>query len=245
MASGDRAVNRLTTPEGAERFLEHVGVALRYAATTGLPLASLRSACGPTGSKAALVTSIELTNHLLATGIGIEINVVADRLALAHRSLLPALLVLVRRGRAADDLEGLNLYARAAYALLRQQRNISAGDLRRHLGVNTDPRHDVAYEALADLQRALLVGRGPFEMPKAGIPYLSQEGYPYHLIHLRHPDLVKAAGKLSPEKAADLWVDRYLAAAPPATPRKLASMFRRFLTADELGQALSRRAARL
>lgn len=233
------------TTESAERFLEHVDVALRYAATARLPLASLRSACGPTGSKAALVTSIELTNHLLATGLGIEVNVVADRLALVHRSLLPALLVLVRRGRAADDLDGLSMNARSAYALLKQQRQISAGDLRRHLGVKTDPRHDVAYEALADLQRALLVGRGPFAMPKAGIPYLSQEGYPYHLIHERHPDLVKAAKKLSANAAADAWLDRYLAAAPPATPRKLASLFRRFLTADELGQALSRRAARL
>ncbi len=245
MPSRERAFARLTTPDAAERFLDHAGVALRYAATAGVPLGSLRSACGPTGSKAALVTSIELTNHLLATGIGIEVNVVADRLSLVHRSLLPALLVLVRRGRAADDLDGLSMNARSAYALLRQQRQISAGDLRRHLGVKSDPRHDIAYEALADLQRALLVGRGPFEMPKAGIPYLSQEGYPYHLLHDRHPDLVRAAKKLSPEQAADVWIDRYLAAAPPVTPRKLASLFRRFLTADEVAQALSRRAARL
>ena len=230
---------RLKTPKDAERFLEHAGVALRYAATKGLPIASLRSAVGDE-SKAALVTSIELTNHLLASGIGVEVNVVADRLALVHRSLLPALHVLVRRGRPVDDLEGLSMIARSAHALLRQQHQISAGDLRRHLGLKTDLRRDPAYEALAELQRALLVGRGPFEVTNSAIPYLSQEGYPYHLLHERHPSLLREARALSVEAATDRWLGRYLAAAPAVTPRKLASMFRRFLGADEITQALAR-----
>jgi hypothetical protein len=185
---------RLKTPKDAERFLEHHGIALRYAATRGLPIASLRSAAGDE-SKAALVTSIELTNHLLASGIGVEVNVVADRLALVHRSLLPALHVLVRRGRPVDDLEGLSMIARSAHALLRQQHQISAGDLRRHLGLKTDLRRDPAYEALAELQRALLVGRGPFEVSNSAIPYLSKEGYPYHLFQDVHADLVSASAK--------------------------------------------------
>ena len=230
---------RIKTPQDAERFLTHAGIALRYAATKGLPIASLRSAAGDE-SKAALTTSIALTNHLLASGIGIEINVVADRLALVHRSLLPALLVLVRRGRGPDDLDGLSMTARAAHALLRQQRQISAGELRRHLGMRAEPRHDPAYEALAELQRALLVGRGPFEVTNSAIPYLSQEGYPYYLLHERHPDLVRQARALSVDAAADLWLGRYLAAAPPAPPRKLASMFRRFLGAEEITRALAR-----
>src|SRR6476660_35299 len=186
---------RLKTPKDAERFLEHAGVALRYAATKGLPIASLRSAAGD-DSKVALVTSIELTNHLLASGIGVEVNVVADRLALVHRSLLPALHVLVRRGRPVDDLEGLNMIARSAHALLRQKHQISAGDLRHHLGLKTDLRRDPAYEALAELQRALLVGRGPFEVSNSAIPYLSKEGYPYHLLHERHPSLLRESRAL-------------------------------------------------
>jgi hypothetical protein len=230
---------RLKTPKDAERFLEHAGIALRYAATKGLPLASVRSAVGAE-SKAALAASIELTNHLLASGIGVEVNVVADRLALVHRSLLPALHVLVRRGRPVDDLDGLSMIARSAHALLRQQHQISAGDLRRHLGLKTDVRHDPAYEALAELQRALLVGRGPFEVTNSAIPYLSQEGYPYHLLHERHPTLLREARALSVERATDLWLARYLAEAPAVAPRKLASMFRRFLGADEITRALAR-----
>jgi len=236
-----KPADRLSTPKEAERFLDHYGVALRYAATKGLPLASLRSAVGPTDSTAALALSIELTNHLLASAIGIEVNVVADRLALVHRSLLPALYALVRRGRAADDLDGLSLHARSAYALLRQRHQIAAGDLRKHLGLKTEPRNDPAYEALAELQRALLVARGPFEAPKRGIPYLPPEGYPYYLLVERHDDLPSAARKLSVERATDLWLDRYLSAAPPVTPRKLASLFRRFLMADEIARALARR----
>jgi hypothetical protein len=233
--------DRLDSAKDAERLLDHYGIVLRYAATKGVPLASLRSAAGPADSKAALALSIELTNHLLATAIGIEVNVVADRLALVHRTLLPSLYALVRRGRAADDLDGLSVHARSAYALLRQRRQISAGDLRKHLGLKTEPRNDPAYEALAELQRALLVTRGPFEMPKKGIPYLPPEGYPYYLLVERHAELPTAARKLSVERATDLWLDRYLSAAPPVTPRKLVSLFRRFLTADEIARALARR----
>ncbi len=232
--------SRLRAPGDAERFLEKFGVALRYAATKGLPLASLRSAAGPETNRAALVRAIALTNHLLASGIGIEVNVVADRLALVHRSLLPSLQVLVRRGRPADDLDGLGMNARTAHALLKQRHQISAGDLRRHLGVKADPRRDPAYDALAELQRALLAGRGPFEVTNSAIPYLSQEGYPYHLLHERHPDLARQCRGLSVDAAAALWLRRYLTAAPVVTSRKLASMFRRFLSADEIARALAR-----
>jgi hypothetical protein len=230
------------TPNYAEAFLAHYGIALRYAASKTLPLASLRSATGRIDSKRALATSIELTNHLLATGIGIEVNVVADRLSLVHRSLLPALYQLVRRGRPVDDLTGLSLPARSAYALLTQQREISAGDLRRNLGLRSTPRGDPAYDALAELQRALLVARGPFAIPKTGIPYLSAEGYPYHLLLGRHPHIVRQAAALDVSRAADLWIAATIDPIAPVTPRKIASLFRRFLSSAEIAAALSRRA---
>ncbi len=239
------APRRLTTPKSAEQFLERAGVALRYGATKGLPLASLRTASGPVDSKPALALSIHLTNALLGASLGIEVNVVADRLTLVHRSLLPSLYVLVRRGRALDDLEGLSLPARSAYALLRQRRQISAGDLRRHFGWQATPKADPAYDALCELQRVLLVARGPFEVPKTGIPYLSAEGYPYYLLADRHADLVRQSKALSTEHAADRWIDRFLTAAGEVPPRKLASLFRRFLSAEEIRLALGRRTPRL
>jgi hypothetical protein len=66
----------LTRPAPAARWFDAVRIALRYQGK-GVPLASLRSACGPESSKAALVTSLELTNHLLSTGRAVEVNVLA------------------------------------------------------------------------------------------------------------------------------------------------------------------------
>src|SRR5580704_16735366 len=154
---------RLSTPREAERFLERVGIALRYQATPGLPLASLRSAVGPIANPRALTTSIGLTNHLLATAAGIEVTVVAARPALIDHTLAPALFTLVRRGHAPEDRSRLSLRARAAAALIDERREVSAGDVRRHLGAAASPRHDPGYEALAELQRHMLVDRGPFE----------------------------------------------------------------------------------
>lgn len=229
-----RSAAPLATPRDAERFLEAHGVVWRYGEAKGLPLASLRAAVGPIDSKRALETSIVLTNHLLATGAGIEVNVIADRLAIVHRSLMPALYALVRRGRAPDDLDGLDLRARSAYALARQRREVSAGDVRAHLNLPRDPRHDPAYEALADLQRQLLVARGPFAMAKTGIPYLAPEGYPYFLLHERHPEIVREARAMSVERAARQWLAGALVKAGPVTPRKVASLFRRFLNRGEI-----------
>jgi hypothetical protein len=236
-ARAARSATPLRTPRDAERFLDAHGVVWRYGEAKGLPLASLRAAVGPIDSTRALETSIVLTNHLLATGVGIEVNVIADRLAIVHRSLLPPLYALVRRGRTPDDLDGLDLRARSAYALIKQRREVSAGDVRAHLGLARDPRHDPAYEALADLQRQLLVARGPFEMAKTGIPYLSAEGYPYHLLHVRHPDLVRDARALGVDTAAGQWIAGALVKAGPITPRKIAGLFRRFMSADEVARA--------
>src|SRR5262249_20922310 len=97
--------------------------------------------------------------------------------------------------------------------------------------------------ALAELQRHLLVDRGPFVVPKKGIPYLSREGYPYHLVHQAHDDLVRAARAMTIAKALDWWLNACLDAGLPATPRTLASLFRLFLTPSEIAGWFARRSA--
>ena len=217
-----------------------VRMALRYQATPGLPLASLRSAAGPKDEPAALVLSIELTNHLLGQAVAIEVNVIANRLVLVHRSLMPALYVLVRRGRVPEEMAGLDIGARTALALVKTRREVSVGDVRHHLGLRATPRHDPGYEALSALQRQLLVDRGPFERPARGIPYLPKEGYPYHLFHEAHRDLVTASATLTVAEAADGFLAAYLDGAVLATPRRLTSLFRAFLTPAEINASLDR-----
>ena len=231
----------ITTPAGAERFLERVGIVLRYNASPGLPLASLqRVFAGEDPDTPAATRAIELTNHLLSTKTGIEVHVIAGRVAVVHRRIMPALYALVRRGRPIEDLEGLSLNARTALALLGQRKEVSAGDVRQRLGLRPDPRNDPAYAALGELMRILLVDRGPFEIPKQGIAYLPKEGYPYHLFHEAHVDLVAAGRKLSVESAADAFLSAYLGPAAFARARKLATMFKLFLSSAEIDASLTR-----
>ena len=229
------------TPAGAERFLERVGLALRYNASPGLPLASLqRVLAGDDPQKPAATRAIALTNHLLGTMTGIEVHVIAGRVGIVHRRVMPALYALVRRGRALDDVDGLSLNARTALALLRQRAEVSAGDVRQRLGLRPDPRNDPAYAALGELMRNLLVDRGPFEIPNKGIAYLPKDGYPYHLFHEAHADLVAAAKQGSVESAADAWLSGYLEAAVFARAKKLATMFKLFLSSAEVDASLAR-----
>ena len=239
-ALGWRKGARLSTPRDAERFLDRYGVVLRYGTTPAVPLASLRIASGPAGDAAALERSIHLTNHVLGTACGIEVNVVATRLAIVHRTLMPALYRLVRRGRPVTDHTGLSLGARTAYTLMLERREVSAGTVRERLGLRATPRHDPAYEVLGELQRQLLVDRGPFVVPTNGIPYLSREGYPHHLFHVAHGDLVRQAASLSDAEAADTWIGRYVAAAAFGATRTLVSLFRSFLTLEEIEASLAR-----
>src|SRR5262245_33330709 len=235
----------ITTPAGAEDFLDRVGMALRYGANVRLPLASLqRVLAGDEPSKAAATRGTELTNHLLGRMAGIEVHVIGGRVAVVHRRLMPALYVLVRRGRPLDDLSGLTLNAQTALALLRQRREVSAGDVRHRLGLPADPRNDPAYAALGELMRILLVDRGPFEIPKKGIHYLPPEGYPYHLFHEAHADVVSASKKLTLESAADAFLGAYLDAATFARPRTLTTMFKVFLSAAEIDASLQRLVAK-
>jgi hypothetical protein len=233
---------RVRTSADAERFIETVGIALRYGPNPNLPLASIHQATvGSDPPQAALVLPIALTNHLLGTACAIEVDVVGGRLALVHRSLMPALYALVRRGRPVDDVSGLSLRAQEAYRLVRERTAVSAGDVRKHFGFpSTGLASDPAYAALAELRRCLLVDRGPFEPPKSGIPYLSKEGYPYHCFHEAHADLVAASRRWSIERAADRFLGAYLTAARFASPRKLASMFQDVLPRNEVEAALGR-----
>jgi hypothetical protein len=240
-ALGLDASRPLTRFEDAERFLARVGVALRYGPTKGLPLASLyRVLAGEKPAKPALAGAIALTNRLLGEARGIEVHVVADRVCVTHRSVMPALYALVRRGRALDDLGGLTTHARTALSLFRERKEITAGDVRQRLGLRSDPRNDPAYAALAELTRAMLVDRGPFTVPQAGIPYLSTEGYPYHRLHETHADVVKGATRLSPTAAADGFLSAYLSGAVFAGVRKMASLFKLFLSPPEIDAALQR-----
>lgn len=231
---------RLTTPREAEQFLKRYGLVLRYAASRTVPLASLRSASGPANHPAALEASIHLTNHLLGSAKGIEVNVVGHRLVIVHRTLMPALYLLVRRGRPPTDHDGLSLAARTAYALIVERREVSAGDVRRRLGAPATARHDPGYDALAELQRHLLVDRGPFVVPTHGIPYLSREGYPYHLFHEAHADLARASRDLGRDDAMDRWIATYVSGAAFAAPRTLASLFGAFLTTAEIAASIER-----
>jgi len=231
----------ITTPAGAERFLERVGVALRYGASDRLPLASLqRALAGDDPPKDAAARASGLTNHLLGAKAGIEVHVIAGRVAVVHRRAMPALYVLVRRGRPLDDLSGIGLDAQTALALLRQRREVSAGDVRHRLGRPANPRNDPAYAALGELMRVLLVDRGPFEMPTKGIHYLPPEGYPYHLLHEAHADLVSASRKLTVPSAADAFLGAYLDGAAFAPVRALATMFKLFLSRAEIDASLAR-----
>ncbi len=246
---------KFTSTKSAEKFLKTVGIALRYWRTERLPLASLYQAAWgrvevpPKKAKdepgkinvreEAQRRAIELTNHLLATHLGIEVNVIAGRIALVHRDLAPALYVLVRRHRPVTDLSDVSLQARKVFHWMEENKETTAGQVRKFLGIPaTDLNNDPAYMALAELQSRMLVDRGPFIMRKEGIPYLSKEGYPYHCFHLAHQDLVKTSSRLSLEQAARDFLFDYLRGAVFATDKKLLSVFSGFLTRTELDGAL-------
>ena len=235
---------RLRTSRDAEQFLTRVGLALRYQPTRGLPLASVRAAAGGPAERSALDCSIRLTNHLLATRRAIEVAVIADRLVLVERSLMPALYALVRRGRAPDDWQGLSPRAMAAIDVITANREASAGDVRRHLKLPLLERHDPTLEALTELQRALLIDRGPFAPSGAGIPYLSRVGYPYHLFNVAHPDLCRQSRRLTRDAAMRRWIGGYLRGAACASTRDLARLFKAFLTPEDIDRTTAALAAR-
>jgi hypothetical protein len=203
---------RIETENDAIEFMMRVKFALRYNSTPSLPLASMYAAAHDTRR------AIELTNALLSRGDVIETNVIANRLVLVYRDVVPALYALRTRFRAAK----LSDFASRAFRLIQEDGTASAGDVRRFLAVDGMKRPDPADLSLAELQREMLIDRGPSSVPKKGIPYLSKEGYPYRVFDNEHPDIVKAAKKIKVEDA----IETIRAAAGSIPPKKFASMFK-------------------
>jgi hypothetical protein len=210
----------IQTENDAIRFMKAVKLVLRYNSTPTLPIASMYAAARDRR------LAIELTNALLARDEVIETNVIADRLVLVHRDVVPALYALRTRFRAAK----LSPNAARAFGLIQEGGAASVGDVRRFLGVDETPRPDPADVAVGELMREMLVDRGPSSIPKNGIPYLSKEGYPYRVFEKAHPELVKAAKKMKMDAAIE--VMRQAAGTVP--PRKFAAMFKLCLKKDEL-----------
>jgi hypothetical protein len=218
----------LTSPSDAADFMKAVGFALRYNATPSLPLAAMYKAAGETR------LAIELTNALLASREVVESNIIAGRLVLIHRDIVPEVFALRKRRRAAK----LSEYAERALALIRDEGHATSGEVRRFLGIGSEKRPDAADLALAELQSELRIDRGPSSVPKKGIPYLSPEGFPYRIFEEAHPDLVRKAAVTKPEDAGRRVIEKYLSAAIFVTPRKLLSLFRLLLSETEMNSAL-------
>ena len=218
----------LGNEDDAVRYMKSVGFALRYNATASLPLAAMYKAAGETRR------AIELTNALLARGDVIETNVIADRLVLIHRDVVPAVYALRSRLRPAKQ----SADAKRVFQWIIKEGRATSGEIRRFLGVAGQKRPDRADIALGEVQRDLRIDRGPSSVPKKGIPYLSPEGFPYRIFDTAHPDIVKNAAKLPQDAAARLVIETYLRAAVFVTPRKLSSMFRLLLTDPDMTAAL-------
>jgi hypothetical protein len=220
--------------------MDEVAVALRYGATPSLPLASMYRATQcqvpvPEDEKLASARAFGLTNQLLANGTVVEVNVIASRLVLAHERALPAIYAL-RRGQTEPRLSD---GAKKALEFIADNASGSSGDIRRLLRVEGQRRPDAADLALSELQRELLVDRGPSSGPGQGVFYLSKEGYPYRMFMTAHPRIASVAAGLSRGEAAAALLSAYLGAAVFATRRKLTSLFQLLLTADEIDAALA------
>ena len=202
----------IETDSDAIEFMKRVKFALRYNSTPSLPLASMYAAVGDTRR------AIELTNSLLARKEVVETNVIAGRLVLVHRDVIPALYALRTKGRAVK----LSDNADRALKLIQDEGTATVGDVRRFLGALGMERPDPADLAVSELQREMIIDRGPSSVPKNGIPYLSKEGFPYRIFEKAHPDLVKAAKKISTDHALEIIRE----AAGPIPPRRFASMFK-------------------
>ena len=202
----------IETERDAVEFMRRVKFALRYNSTPSLPIPSMYAAAGDTRR------AIELTNALLARKEVVETNVIAGRLVLAHRDVVPALYALrskLRSSKLSDNAE-------RALKLIQEEGTASVGEVRRFLNSDGMKRPDPADLAVAELQREMLVDRGPSSVPKNGIPYLSKEGFPYRIFEKAHTDLVKAAKKMNTEAALQVIRE----AVGPIPPKKFASMFR-------------------
>ena len=230
----------IETNKQLTEFLGEVGIALRYGPNAQLPIASVYQAISVRGEpeQDAQRRATELTNALIGDGTAVETNVIGDRLAIVHASLLPALIALRRRGKLVAELE-LSETARDVLGFIASTPRATAGQVRAHVGVAREWPNP-ADDALAELQRFLVIDRGPTDVPKTGAPYLGKEGIPYRLVDEVHAVHVQAAGKLSPAAAADELLLTYLDGAVFAPKKKLAKLFALCLSVAELDAALAR-----
>src|SRR5690349_8517842 len=164
----------LATGAQAAAFLAEVAIALRYGATDSLPLASLYHAVRrqvPTvePERDAQRRATQLTSALIDDATAIETNAIADRVAVVHAASAPALVPPRRRGADPDDVE-LSEPARRALAFVRGAERPTAGQVRAHLGVPPSTWPNPADDALAELQRHLLIDRGAADVPEVGAP---------------------------------------------------------------------------
>jgi hypothetical protein len=231
----------LRTRRDAARFMDEVGLALRYNATSDLPLASMYRATQrhvplPEDEKTAHARAFDLTNQLLARGEAIEICVIASRLALASAALMPAIFALRRTGGDPP----LSDAARQSLEFITANEGASSGDVRRILNVAGQRRPDPADLALTELQLQLLVDRGPSSAPAPGaVFYLSKEGYPYRVFAEAHPEIVSASARLSRQNAASRLLSAYLSAAVFLPIRKLQTLFRLLLSGSEIESSVA------
>jgi hypothetical protein len=209
------------------RWIGEVGIALRYGPHKSLPIASVYAAVGDQRR------ATELTNAVIAAGAAVEIACVADRLAIAAASLLPALIALRRRGRAVDDLE-LSQDARVVLAFVAREERPTAGMVRKHLGVTPRKWPNRADDALLELQRWLVLDRGATDVPERGLAYLTKEGIPYRLIDQAYPLQVRAARNLVVAKAAHELVGRFR----DLSTKQLHKLFGVLMSPEEIDAAL-------
>jgi hypothetical protein len=242
----------LETKAQAARYLANVGFALRYGPHKTLPIGSMYSAVWrsipsrePEAEAQRRATA--LTNALLADGTAIETTCIADRVGLAHASLLPALIALVRRGRTVPSARAkrgdreleLSDAARRVLDFVTSTPRTTAGMVRAHLGVPSGTWPNPADEALGELQRLLVIDRGPTDVPDKGAAYLTKDGIPYRLVDDVHAQHVKAAARLSVDTAAALVVEHFLDGARFATRKQLTKLFEACLSPAEVDAALA------
>jgi hypothetical protein len=231
----------LDTAADALQFMGEVAVALRYGAATNLPLASMYRATQRQvpvleNDKPAHARAFELTNALLSSGSVVEINVIANRLVLAHERVMPAIYALRRE----HDKTRLSDAARRALEFITDNATASSGDVRRLLNAGGQRRPDAADLALAELQRELLVDRGPSSGPSQGVFYLTREGYPYRLFAPSHAGIVSTASRLSRAEASAAMVSAYLEPAVFAARRKLLTLFQPLVSGDDIDLAIAK-----
>jgi hypothetical protein len=204
-----------------------------------LPIASMyratqRQVPTPEDEKTAHARAFELTNGMMATGKVVEINLIANRLSLAHEHILAAIYAL-KRGRREPTVSDA---ARLALDFIIANETATSGEIRRLLHSEGQHRPDAADLALAALQRELLVDRGPSAGPNKGVFYLTKEGYPYRVFATSHPAIVSSARNLGRPEAAAQLLTTYLAAARFATRRNLVGLFQLLVSVEEINETV-------